>query len=117
MVSVAAVCECFLRLPFAKHIKILALYASKSFRVISSKRISDHWKEVILPLFATKILCASLLLLLLLLLSFSPLALSYYLAAQLSQDLSPFFLSGKGMAIMTAVAFVYLFARNKIING
>lgn len=117
MVGVAAVCECFLRLPFTKHIKILSLYTSKSFRVILSKRISDHWKEVILPLFAAKILCASLLLLLLLLLSFSPLALLHYLAAQLNQDLFTFTLSSTGMAMMTAVAFVYLLARNKIING
>lgn len=46
--------ECFFRLPVVKHFKMLMQCSNKALRVITSKRISDHWKERILLVYARK---------------------------------------------------------------
>jgi hypothetical protein len=40
--------EYFLRVPLVPAARALAALAHKSIRVVSSKRISDHWKEKVL---------------------------------------------------------------------
>jgi len=117
VMSTASVCECFLRLPFAENIKTLVLYTTKSYRVISSARISDHWKEKVLPLFAAKIFRMSLMLFLFLLISLMPLLIWHYLAVLLGLDLFAFAFEIPGMVAMTAVAVVYFVVRKKLFHG
>ena len=40
--------EYFFRLPFVSRARTLIKVANKSSRVVISKKISDHWKEVVL---------------------------------------------------------------------
>ena len=51
-----AVVEVFLRLPFITFVKDQALMTRKITKVISSGRISDHWKEKILPAYSGRML-------------------------------------------------------------
>lgn len=115
--STVSVCECFLRMPFAENIKALALCTSSSCRIIFSKRISDHWKERILPIFAAKIFVASLRLLWFLLLSFLPIVLWQCLGNLLDLDMLHFFSKLPGIVVTTVVAALYFFVRKKLFHG
>ncbi|MCB2137360.1 MAG: hypothetical protein KDE08_15700 [Rhodobacteraceae bacterium] len=44
--------EAFLRLPLMDQIRRVTATAGKSGRVLKSKRISDHWKERVLPAYS-----------------------------------------------------------------
>lgn len=58
------VVEIALASPLIKLLGALAAHGRKSLLLISSKRISDHWKERMLPVYALRMLRASLLALL-----------------------------------------------------
>ncbi len=116
-VGTVSACECFIRLPFLRNIKILVLYITKSRRAIFSENISDHWKEKILPIFAGKILCTSLVLFWLLLVSLSPFVLWQYLAVLLDLNLFALLAKPLGMVMTTVVGILYFSARKKLRHG
>jgi len=47
--------EYFFRLPFVSRSRALIGIANKSARVVISKKISDHWKEIVLLRYATEL--------------------------------------------------------------
>lgn len=49
LIAAVAASEAFLRLPLMPVIRRVTETARKSGRVLTSKRISDHWKERVLP--------------------------------------------------------------------
>lgn len=49
LIAAVAASEAFLRLPLMPVIRRVSATARKSGRVLASKRISDHWKERVLP--------------------------------------------------------------------
>ena len=57
LVVVAAVLasEALLRLPIVAKIKAVSEASQKAMRVLKSRRISDHWKERVLPAYAKRI--------------------------------------------------------------
>lgn len=67
--------EAFLRLPLIPAIRSVTRTAQKSGKVLSSKRISDHWKERVLPRYSLVIGRGSILFFLLLCLALLPVAL------------------------------------------
>lgn len=67
--------EAFLRLPLLPVIRKVTATAQKSGRVLRSKRISDHWKEKILPSYAWVIGRGSVVFFLMLMLALAPVAL------------------------------------------
>ena len=40
--------EYFFRVPFVSHVRTMISIANKSIHIVFSKKISDHWKEVVL---------------------------------------------------------------------
>lgn len=67
--------EAFLRLPLLPVIRKVTTTAQKSGRVLKSKRISDHWKERILPSYSWVIGKGSIQFFLMLMLALAPVAL------------------------------------------
>jgi|GEM_PF-5289228 len=61
--SVFPVVELFFFLPVMSKINQLNMTAQKAIRVLSSKSISDHWKEKVIQRYSLHILSVSLLLL------------------------------------------------------
>jgi len=55
LVAAVIACELFLRLPLMTAIRGATATAGKASRLLRAKRISDHWKERILPVYAVKI--------------------------------------------------------------
>jgi hypothetical protein len=60
LLSCMAVVELFFRLPFMAQVEAVNAGALKALGVVRSPRISDHWKERVLPRYAGRILRASL---------------------------------------------------------
>ncbi len=60
LLSCLAVVELFFRLPFMARVEAVNAGALRALGVVRSPRISDHWKEKVLPSYAGRILRASL---------------------------------------------------------
>ncbi|GAB4382122.1 hypothetical protein [Albidovulum sp.] len=67
-------CEVILRLPLVEQLRKLSGTARKSSHVLSSRRISDHWKERVLPRYAWTIGRGSVILFALICLALAPVA-------------------------------------------
>ena len=52
--------ELFLRFPLISCVKNFSKVSKKSLKVISSKKISDHWKEKVIPVYAVKVFMLTL---------------------------------------------------------
>ena len=53
--------ELFIRLNFINLFAEIIKWSKKSINLLKSSRISDHWKEVVIPVYALKIMKISLL--------------------------------------------------------
>ncbi len=87
--SVILFVELFCWLPVTDHLKAIKSYSSRAVTVIHSKKISDHWKEKVLPAYSLKIMASSLsfgfyLLLLLVAFVFVYIMISFLLCGRLS---------------------------------
>lgn len=51
--------EIFLRLNFLSHLKTILNSVRKVLHLIPSKKISDHWKEKVIPIYAIRMMKAS----------------------------------------------------------
>ncbi|MEM1411550.1 MAG: sulfotransferase [Pseudomonadota bacterium] len=60
VLSCVVVVELFVRLPFMAQVEAVTGGALKAVGLVRSPRISDHWKERVLPVYAGRILKASL---------------------------------------------------------
>ncbi|MFO7877624.1 MAG: hypothetical protein R6U55_13675 [Desulfovermiculus sp.] len=83
----------------------------KTIRTITNKRISDHWKEKVLPAYAWMILKGSAQLLLSLVLVFVPFVIAIFLAEPFDLGFLPFLSSWTGIIWATCIAAAYGFVR------
>jgi hypothetical protein len=116
LVIVAAVLasEAFLRLPLIDRIKTVSATAQKAMRVLKSSRISDHWKERILPAYALRIGLGSVTFFGLLLAGLLPVLLAGLifpggLALWAEELMRPLVI-----AVLCAVSLAYIWARLKL---
>ncbi len=75
LVAAILASELFIRLPLGQTIRTASLAAGKSQRLLRSKRISDHWKERMLPRYAMTIGTNSVVFFALLCLAITPVVL------------------------------------------
>ena len=83
----------------------------KAGRVIASDRISDHWKELVLPRYSMSLLASSFLMLGTLLLVFSPFAVAGVITNRLDVPLLELLASFEGIIASCVFAIVYGRAR------
>ncbi len=110
------VIELWLRIPVIPRLKTLADTVLKSQRVITSKRISDHWKEKILLAYAQTLFLQTLWIFALFIVVFSPLAVGGFVMSSVGIDVFSLFLTGPGIVISIAVVFSYVWARKHILH-
>jgi len=67
--------ELFLRLRITSRVRRVTIASRKAARTVRSHRVSDHWKERVLPVFARQIIVGSLAFLALLLCAVAPIIL------------------------------------------
>jgi hypothetical protein len=112
--------ELFLFFPILKPIVSLAEVSQKSLRVLSSKRISDHWKEKALKYYASDMARYSLASAFWLVLLFFLVAVSAYLLDMLmgkSTSVIEYAMSLEGMFLATLIALIYVYIRKRIVSA
>lgn len=121
-VTLAVLCllgiELLFRLPLAGPLKRLATSSRKAIRVISSSRISDHWKEKALQRYSLDMARASLGIGLALAALFLALAGLGHLLDLLTggrTDTLAFAATGRGILAATLVSLVYLAVRKRLV--
>lgn len=99
--------EILLRLPFFADLRRFGQIVTRVMAVIRSSRISDHWKERILPRYAAQMMGKTLRLGGILLMAFAPLAVLSWIAGLMGVPLMAFSLSWVGIIFISVVAFGY----------
>lgn len=105
--------EILLRLPLSVVLKRFLIISSKAKRVIRSPKISDHWKERILPIYAIELFKITLRIALYLFLAMLPILLLLVLADAFGIPLWEFMLSLVGILFVTALSIGYATVRKK----
>ena len=104
--------ELFIRLKFLSHLNSMLKVTKKVTYVISQNKISDHWKEKVIPAYALKIMNYSLKILLILLLIIS----LFFIIDLLQNNFLAFTFSLMGIAQSIVFAFGYVFIRRLFIK-
>jgi hypothetical protein len=78
--------EVLLRCRLFGHVRRLQKQAAQSLKVLTARRISDHWKEQVLPVYALAILKTTFILLSSLVAMFAAFLVVYYLAGRLVRE-------------------------------
>jgi hypothetical protein len=104
--------ELFIRLNFLSHLNSMLKVTKKVTYVISQNKISDHWKEKVIPAYALKIMKYSLQILLILLLIIS----LFFIIDLLQSNFLAFTFSLIGIAESIVFAFGYVFIRRLYIK-
>lgn len=95
--------EFIVRSPFFKNLKAVMAVSKKAAAVITSKNISDHWKEKSLPVYSAKIMTSSIVMLLIL----SALIVVIYLVYMFQPTYYTFFSSTAGLLTATIFSIAY----------
>lgn len=116
---VVLVVEVALASPLARLIQTLAVKGRKSARLLRNRRVSDHWKERILPAYALTMLQASLLILAWLTFLSVIFALGLYIGAWVfAEDFEGLLVLQRADYVLSSflVAVAYLIARRFVRN-
>ena len=116
---VVLVVEVALASPLARLIQTLAVKGRKSARLLRNRRVSDHWKEQILPAYALTMLQASLLILAWLTFLSVIFALGLYIDAWIfAEDFEGFLVLQRADYVLSSflVAVAYLIGRRFVRN-
>ena len=109
--------ELFARLPFEPVVSRMAKCGARAGRIVSSRRISDHWKEKIMPRYAARMGRDTLTLTF----YFALLALlvgGVLLAAEaIAPDAARLLTSAAGLAASFLVAVVYYLVRRRFVRA
>lgn len=104
------------RLPFAKTVPVLANTGRKATQLIQNRKISDHWKERVLPVYAFQLFIASLLLLFSLILLISPILLIAALLLHFGFHVMGLFMTAHGVGVSLLIASLYWIVRGRFLN-
>lgn len=106
--------ELFLRLPIARSLNVLKGTAHKAIRTVSSSRVSDHWKEAVLPHYAFQIFKNSLVSFVLLLLALTPVGIIVLFSEQASVATLQLAVSRGGLIFSTVLCIGYVIVRGRV---
>lgn len=107
--------ELLLRLPFFPTLGKFGRLLSRVSAVIRSERISDHWKEKVLPRYAFSMLRATLIVAACLIAAFLPFMVCAAIAQMIGVPFLAFSMSWLGIAFITLVALAYAKLRSFLV--
>lgn len=119
LLAVAAIVasELLLRLPVLREAQGLGEVARKSAALLASKRISDHWKERILPVYSARMARCSVLFFVLLCCAVAPVALVGLVAPGGETRWLDLLMQPAAIALLCAVSISYVVLRLKVTRG
>lgn len=109
--------EVLLRLPLMDQVSVIVRTARSSTATLRSKRISDHWKETILPAYSLRMAGRSLLFFLLLCLVALPVALIGMIAPGGMAHWFEVLMRPFALAILCISSILYIFVRTRLARG
>ena len=109
--------ELFLRLPIMRELAVVGSISRKSMKVLGAKRISDHWKEKVLPVYSFRLARGAVLFFVFLMLALLPVVLVGFLwpggvSAWMGAIMAPMVL-----LFLMAVSLGYIFIRTKVLGA
>lgn len=112
----AAFVETFIALPMLPEAGRLLSVIAKVQRTVSSARISDHWKEKVLIVYAARLLQRSLVLAALMFCALAAVTLAGYgITLFLDKGFAAYMLSLEGTLVATLASLAYAFARFRLV--
>jgi len=112
----ACVVETALKLPLITVVSKIASFSIKAMRTLASKKISDHWKEIVMLKYAVILFKSTINLALLLGIIVLVVTVIIFTSDYLGSDLSEFLYSWVGMIFSTISATAYYYLRKKIVR-
>lgn len=109
--------EVFVRTSFKKNIRALLSFSKRSAGTLSSKRISDHWKEKVLLRYSLEIFKNSVLLFVCFIFTGTVIFLGHFIGSFLGMDLLSLFMTPLGIIVSLLLALLYVYIRGRIIDG
>jgi len=100
--------ELLVRLPLVATVQNFFKTVSKSAHIITSKAISDHWKEIMLPRLAMRMIWQSLAAFVLMVVAVAPFLIALVVSNSLSLDLLHDLLDPFVILFVSVVAWIYL---------
>jgi hypothetical protein len=113
LISVLLSIESLLRLPLLKLTQHLNNLLHRVFKTLRSSRISDHWKERVMLVYAAQLLRYSLLVPVLLLIALFPLGFGLWVATESINALIRLSLDWRFLLVITVLSLLYLFVRKR----
>ncbi|WP_413868926.1 hypothetical protein [Albidovulum sp.] len=117
LVAAVLASEAFLRLPLLPVIRRVAETARKSGRVLASKRISDHWKERVLPRYSWIIGRGSVQFFALLMLALAPVAVLGLVFPGGFGAWAAALMRPQVIAALCVISIAYVWLRLRVIRG
>jgi hypothetical protein len=109
--------EILVRLPLMQQLSVVVGTARRSAATVRSKRISDHWKQAVLPAYSLRIAARSLSFFLLLCLVLSPLALVGLLAPGGLANWLDLLIRPFAIAVLCICSILYILVRTRMAHG
>ncbi|MCR9104244.1 MAG: hypothetical protein NXI15_03060 [Gammaproteobacteria bacterium] len=109
--------EGFFRLPLGVQVAQLQLLLKKITHTLSSPKISDHWKEKVLPNYAGQLFLFSIKLFLIVMLAISPFLVLGIIADIAGLEFMRFLASWSAIGASTLLAIAYVFVRRRMRAG
>ncbi len=116
LASLASI-ELFLRLPVIERTRGVLSTSRRSIKVVASKAISDHWKEMVLPQYSLRMATGSLAAAGLMVLAFSPIIVLALVGPLFGADVMALLLSWQGIVGVSFVAALYAYLRNRLLGA
>ena len=110
--------ELFMALPFLKAVGRLSEVSRKATKVISSSKISDHWKEKALQRYSRDMAVCSISLGFYMVVVFGAvIALGFALDTAMQPEISTldYAMTMEGLLLATGFAFLYIFVRRRLV--
>lgn len=112
--AAVGVVEILGRTPFFTAFHSYRKIVGKVFATMRSRRVSDHWKERVLPRYALSMMACTLMVVASLLAAFVPFLILWALAEALSIPFMALVLSWSGILAMTGVAVAWMTLRKSL---
>ncbi|MEO8454170.1 MAG: hypothetical protein ABI454_03335 [Sphingomicrobium sp.] len=117
VVSAILASEIFMRLPVMDQVTVIVGTARRSAATVRSRRISDHWKETVLPAYSVRMAGRSLYCFLLLCLVALPVGLVGVAAPGGMAHWFELLMRPFAIAIMCACSILYILVRTRTARG
>lgn len=114
--STFIVAELFMRLPIIATVRRSSIIAAKSATLIRAEKISDHWKERVLPAYAGALFMQTLKLTAMTVLAFAPVAIALLVSPFVNAPLMNLLISVPGISLSVAAAAIYAFVRTRFVS-